>query len=336
LTFLSIFATLALSVSTPSPHPKIVIQAKIAQPRFTGHETFVCRYAWLPKVVCEIETNPALFEDEDAAMVILGIGKNMVRSARFWAEAAQVIEDREGKGHQVTDFGRAILGHDGWDQYLERPETLWLLHWKISTHSLRPLFHWEKTLNYWHRPEFTESELLAFLEKSLPKDKEKISRRTLADGLRVFVNTYVPSRGRKGEIAEDSLDCPLVELGLLRIAGERTDANQHRETIYSFDHDPKATISDELFAYCLDEFWRGNPKYAEEKSVSFRAVCSEPGSPGQIFKLPEAEVSLRLERLAKVTDRALVFEESQTQQQIWRKKSVSEETLLDGIYADLP
>ena len=79
--------------------------------RYSGHETFVCRYAWLPKVVTELAKDPFLFDDEVNAMVRLGIGKNMVRSAKFWAEAAQIIADAEDGGHTITDFGRELLGH---------------------------------------------------------------------------------------------------------------------------------------------------------------------------------------------------------------------------------
>jgi hypothetical protein len=301
--------------------------------RYSGHETFVCRYAWLPKVVFELDRDHKLFQDEDMAMVRLGIGKNMVRSAKFWAEAAQIIEECEDGGHQVSAFGRDLLGHDGYDPFLEQPETLWILHWKISTHPSRPLFHWQQLLNFWHRPEFTETEVLPFLEKALPKDKEKTSKRTLSDGFRVFVNSYVPSRGRKGEIAEDNLDCPLVELGLIRIAGERTDAHHHRETIYSFNYEPKPAISPELFAYCLHDFWKNIGKYAEEKSLLARAVSTEPGSPGQVFKLPEMPLSHLLDGLAAATSNAMVFEESQTQQQVWIRKAISEESLLEAVYS---
>ena len=47
--------------------------------RFSGHETFPCRYAWLPKAVQWLAEDPALFRNEDQAMVKLGVGKNMVR-----------------------------------------------------------------------------------------------------------------------------------------------------------------------------------------------------------------------------------------------------------------
>jgi hypothetical protein len=71
--------------------------------RISGHETFPCRYAWLPKVVRGLRENPKLFSDEAAAMVTLGVGKNMVRSIRFWSQAtgmATILP--KGAGHANT------------------------------------------------------------------------------------------------------------------------------------------------------------------------------------------------------------------------------------------
>lgn len=60
--------------------------------RISGHETFPCRYTWLPKAVRGLSKNPQLFSDEDQAMVDLGVGKNMVRAIRYRAQAAGVGE----------------------------------------------------------------------------------------------------------------------------------------------------------------------------------------------------------------------------------------------------
>jgi uncharacterized protein DUF4007 len=98
--------------------------------RFSGHETFACRYAWLPKAYRAIKTDPAAFIDEQAAMVDLGIGKNMVRSLRFWVEAAGLAEP-ENRGLRLTEFAHSIFGPKGFDPYLEDIRTLWLLHWKL-------------------------------------------------------------------------------------------------------------------------------------------------------------------------------------------------------------
>ncbi len=121
--------------------------------RFSGHETFPCRYAWLPKAVRGLREDPALFSNEDDAMVRLGVGKNMVRAIRFWADAAGVIQNEKSKAQNgndpetapsepmlldkakreystgkrtgnsagdwvVSDFGNAIFGRNGHDQFL--------------------------------------------------------------------------------------------------------------------------------------------------------------------------------------------------------------------------
>jgi signal transduction histidine kinase len=49
--------------------------------RFSGHESFPCRYAWLPKAVSALQDNPQIFSTEEReAISELGVGKNMVRA----------------------------------------------------------------------------------------------------------------------------------------------------------------------------------------------------------------------------------------------------------------
>jgi hypothetical protein len=45
--------------------------------RISGHETFPCRYTWLPKAVRGLDADSRLFADEERAMVDLGVGKNV-------------------------------------------------------------------------------------------------------------------------------------------------------------------------------------------------------------------------------------------------------------------
>ena len=67
-------------------------------------------------------------------MVRLGLGKNMVRSVRFWSQAAGVTTPaRKGAGHTLSHFGTAVLGNRGYDPFLEDIRTLWLIHWNLST-----------------------------------------------------------------------------------------------------------------------------------------------------------------------------------------------------------
>src|ERR1700722_5526754 len=110
--------------------------------RFAGHETFPCRYTWLPKAVRCIQENPHLFSDEDRAMVVLGVGKNMVRAIKFWAEVAGAARPSQKDGWNVTNLGQNLFGHEGYDPYLEDIQTLWLIHWKIASRMRVPLLAW--------------------------------------------------------------------------------------------------------------------------------------------------------------------------------------------------
>ncbi|MGJ8653032.1 MAG: DUF4007 family protein [Opitutaceae bacterium] len=308
---------------------------KTPQPRLSGHESFSCRFAWLPKVVKELDNaqgaNSQLFKDENEAMVRLGVGKNMVRSIKFWAEVSGLIEAAPKGGHQLTAFGARLLGHEGHDPYLERQETLWLLHWKIST-SQPPVFYWDQMLNHWHRQEFSLSEMLPVLSSELPSNF-KSSERTLADGFKVFLKTYVPTRGPKGDVQEDNLDCPLVELNFIHVSGQRLDETTNRpESLYSFNYEDKSEVTDTLFAYCLNDFWAKSPHSGD--TLAFNFISSGKNSPGQIFKLPEPAVRRRLENLKQATKDSLDFMESNTVQQVMRISHLDEETALDNIYID--
>ena len=104
--------------------------------RFSGHETFACRYAWLPKAYRAIAADASIFYDEDAAMVELGIGKNMVRALRFWVDAMGIARPTSERKHEITDLGHTVFGSNGCDPYLEDARTLWLLHWNLTVPAL--------------------------------------------------------------------------------------------------------------------------------------------------------------------------------------------------------
>jgi len=301
--------------------------------RFSGHETFPCRYAWLPKAVSAIKDNPELFADEKKAMVELGLGKNMVRATRFWVQVAGLAALEERGGYVVTPLGRQILGHHGYDRYLEDVQTLWLLHWQLSSHVEQPLFAWDFLLNRWPHPELSKSAALqAFRSEAnkMERDRE-LSDVTLEQHFDTFLHTYVPTRSRKGEIMEDNLDCPLVELRLIEHVGERrVDGSGRLEPVYAFRREAKAEISAELFIYCVEDFWKR--RRAAEKTLTFRDVAIAPGSPGQLFKLPEADVRDRLEQIRRDSKGAYEYLESATLQQLSRTRAASSGELLAAIY----
>ena len=300
--------------------------------RYSGHGTFPCRYTWLPKAVVALKNKPHLFSDVDEAMVELGVGRQMVRAIRFWVEAAKVVK-KDGKDEfKVTSLGRMVIGEDGLDPYLEDSQTLWLIHWNFSTHSENPIFAWDFLLNRWQEPEIIRSLVVKAFEKEAVQHDKRRSKVTLKEHFDVFLHTYLPTRGTKGDILEDNLDCPLIELDLIRQVGERISDGQNgkREPIYAFNRDYKPQISQALFVYCLNDFW--NTYHSREQTLSFRDVASGYGSPGQVLKLPEQEIVSRLENIGNDTNGAISFHESVNLSQIQRHQEIDRDKLLTAIY----
>lgn len=299
--------------------------------RISGHETFPCRYTWLPKAARALADDQRLFADEDRAMVNMGVGKNMTRSIRFWMQAAGVASAAaRGAGHTLTEFGTALLGERGFDPFLEDIRTLWLIHWKLATDNATPLLAWDFLLNRRHEPEIVPSVVLWVLHKEALRQDAELSPVTIEQHFETFLHSYIPTRGRKGEVLEDNLDCPLIELELLVRVGERPTDKGRVEPIYVFRREEKPEISAELFTYCLNDFW--NKRHPTEQTLSFREVAHGHGGPGQIFKLPEDDVRTRLEQLTRQANSGFSYAESANLQQIHRRENRAEMQLLKQIY----
>jgi hypothetical protein len=266
-------------------------------------------------------------------MVRLGVGKNMALSIKFWAVACQVIAPAKGRaGHDVTPLGTALLAaDDALDPFLEDIQTLWLLHWKLSTALTKPVFAWDFLLNRWQHPTLSTSSVVDGFVREVATHNRPPTRSTLEQLFEVFVHTYVPTRGRKGEVREDNLDSPFVELQLLEPEGMRQPKDGGRsEPLYRFRRDPKPEISPALFAYCLKEFW--DTRHPNEGTLRLQDVATGHGSPGQIFKLPEDDVRSRLESLHSDTMGYLEYKDSATNPGVTRHRADGSHCSLEQIY----
>ena len=263
-------------------------------------------------------------------MVQMGLGKNMVRALRFWVQATGMAEP-EADGLRVSDLGHAILLDTKGDPFLEDVRTLWLLHWKLATHVKEPLFAWDYMLNRWQEPEIWRSRVTRAFRFEAETMGRKLSRVTIEQHFDVFLHTYIPTRSRKTNVQEDTLDCPLVQIGLLEQIGERIPENSTKsEPIFAFRREEKPEISPGLFCYCLNDFWE--KRHQNEKTMLFKEVAVGHGSPGQIFKLPEAEIRERLDAIAEESEGVFDFEESAASQTVFRPEAPTPEQMLSVIY----
>jgi hypothetical protein len=260
---------------------------------FSGHQTFTFRYSWLPKGVKEVKEDPTIFFREDA-LVELGVGKNMVDSIRFWCEATDLITvDGRERHAEVRPLGALLFGKnkssDAMDPYLEDPGTLWLLHWKLSSR-ITMASTWHYAFTRWNRNVFTKDQLVKWIfQVAQQSSASKSSESSIQRDVEVFLRTYVPVASGDGRRPiEDSFDCPLGELGLIR---------QLEEGYYQFGQGPKPSLPSHILAYALLEYWN---LYANaQESINLERILYDPGSPGAAFKLDDAGLIKALEGLPK-------------------------------------
>lgn len=251
---------------------------------FSGHETFPFRYTWLPKCIRNLTKYPDLFLRDDA-IVILGVGKNMVQSMRYWCESLGLIEIPERGIFTATQLGNSLFGEDGWDPYLEHPATLWLLHWKLAS-NLEKGSTWYLAFTRWGAPSFTKEQLRNWIfTLATENSSTRVTKNSLKRDIDVFLRTYVQS-GKKTKFLEDSYDCPLVELGLI---------SEIDQDVYEFTKNNRNSLPDEILLYALNEFWEINSQ--KQRSVSFENLQYGPGSPGRVFGLTENSLYDRIERM---------------------------------------
>jgi len=272
--------------------------------RFSGHQSFSLRIAWLPKAIREISEGLDPLTDIDLGITTLGLGKNMVESLRCWIEAFQVATKDE-LGWKLTCIGDLIFSPSiGQDPYLEDHSSNWLLHWLICTNTQYSLFAWECLFNRWPTAEFSATDVIDAFRRESGQNKEA-SMVTLRQHWDVFLHSYRPPRGGKGE---DHLDSALSVLGLIREVGERQNASGKWETLYTFDIGLKTGIPQQLFAFFIHDWW--NRKFPAEKTVSLQEIVSGEHSPGRVLKMQEKEILLRIENLARIQPKIFQLTES--------------------------
>ncbi|TWB02482.1 DUF4007 family protein [Gluconacetobacter diazotrophicus] len=261
------------------------------RPRFSGHETFACRFAWLPKAVRLIARDPKALSDDERAILELGLGKNMVRALRFWLEAFGVASAKAGVW-SLLPFGEALFGEEGLDPYIERVETQWLLHWRLSTAVENPLFAWRHILYRRMRPDFTRSELLAEMRIEGERLGYEHSDVTLLQHADVFIHSYVGSLNPASP--EDALDGPLVDLGLVRRFGRRRGGADRIEPVFTLARAPIAEIGGAVTDYAITSYW--DARRAGESVVTFRDLAYGEGSPGATLRIEPEDLRDHLER----------------------------------------
>ena len=290
------------------------------KPKFSGHDTFPFRYAWLTKFVHYVEDGNIKkikeFEQNKLTTIAdFGVGLNMVKSIRHWSIVTKICD----KEFKLTNFGKMIFSKkDSFDPYLEKSETLWLLHWMLASDPT--LTTWYYIFNYHQSIVINKDKLLSDIVSVGKFSKWRgMSANTIKRDIDCFMRTYTFSN-KKGEVTEDSIECPLAELGLI--------FSTYSKGEYEIQRGPKLTLSDKICEYALNDLWSLQTK----QIITFEKLMYDYGSPGKVFQLDEKSMEEYLEKL-EIEGKNFVFNRGAGGlRQITKVKKISEVQLLKNCY----
>lgn len=207
-----------------------------------GHSSFYLRNGWLKKGIEYILKNNSedIFSKSNIkAIDELGIGSVMVQSLRFWLIMLDIIEKKEKKYYLKREIEYILKK----DPYLQKIDTLWLLHTYImerDKNEENPIL-WNLFIGDKKNRVFTEEEARNILIDFYKEKSEKISERSVKDSVNVFIKTYYKDIDLK-EDPEDNLFSPFIKLNYLL---------KNEEGKYYFRNIDNNEIAEEIIFFLL-------------------------------------------------------------------------------------
>jgi len=238
------------------------------------HQSFYLKSHWITKGLKAFSVFDNTIIYDKNAYLLLGIGKNMHQSLRYWLESCNVVKLEE-KSHALTEFGSLILDYDiGCNLNL----TINLLHYflvnQIYEYSQKSdSFYW--FFNIYNENIFTKEKLLNDL---ILWNKNSTSSRTLNRDVDCLLSLYTKNIKEHPEDKNVSL---LSNLGLIYKDNENyIKASIHEEN-----------LSLEAIYFILLIMKKNNI------SLSLSNIISHESSPGRAFNLSRLEVIDIIEKM---------------------------------------
>jgi hypothetical protein len=256
---------------------------KEIKPTFSGHETFPCRNFWLKKGFDYVSSEKS-FSDEDA-VVVLGIGKNMVSSVRYWMRSFGLLEQ-----DKLTPLAYKIFSDsNGFDPFLEDDATLWILHYHLVKSNQASIYSIIFNQLRKEKLEFTKDNFIQFVNREYGSQNEN----TLNTDFSVFSRMYVRNTTRSKD-REDNLSELLSELSLV-------DSYRSGNLEYFIvENQDRAEIPEEVILYAILETG------GFDSSVNLRTLETELNSVGNIFAINKHGLYFKIQSLVEKFD-FLVF-----------------------------
>ena len=174
----------------------------------------------------------------------IGLGKNMVRSLRFWLTALNLIEE-QNKKHILTPLGEIIFERD---RLLEKKSTVAILHSELllNVGDTATVFNWFFTK--YKETVTTRAELkTAFKIWVNEKESKPVSEKSLDRDIDVLIQLYTKEADETDP--EDTIFSPFTSLELIREerSGEKSD--KIRKNAIQFDNNDLVAFYYTLIRY---------------------------------------------------------------------------------------
>lgn len=262
--------------------------SKLKKVKLKGNESFNIREGWLRKGVRCVQNYPDLFSRDDV-MEQLGVGSKMVKSIRYWLQATNLCEEKyvnsgRARAQFITEFGKVI---DKYDRYFDDVFTLFLLHYNIVVNEDLCIV-WNIFFNAFEADEFTKENAIEMCRGELAKRLEEgatFSESIFADDCTSVLRMYTD--GVSTEDPEESLECPLADLGLIQKA---TSKNVYRKTAPSRNILDKLVVLYIIVSNLIDG----------KRSVSIDELLNGKNNIGRLLNLNRVLINEYLDQLRAV------------------------------------
>lgn len=272
---------------------------------FSGHDSFQCRNLWLKKGYDYIKSGKS-FSDNDS-VVVLGVGKNMVSSIRYWMKAFGMLETND----ELTEIAHWIFDEEvGFDPYLEDEATLWVLHYLLvrgefaSTYSL--IFNFLRK----EKIEFSRDNFIQFVQRVIGNQNEN----TLNTDFNVFVRMYL-SNDNISKDKEDNLMELLNELRL--VESYKSD----RKQFYVIENRDRIEIPEEILLFSIVN------SGGFDISVNLKTLESDYNNVGNIFAISRYGLLNKIQALVEKYDFLVFNDQAGIKELQFRKKPSAFEIL---------
>lgn len=282
---------------------------------FSGHESFPCKTLWLKKGYDFIKDGKDF--NAPAAVVSLGVGKNMVSAVRYWYKAFGLNKDSQTGW--TADY--ILDSQNGKDPFLEDLGTLWLMHFLLIYSDEATLYRMFFVDFQKERRLFDREQVISFVKRKMKgAGKESLyNENTVKKDVGVLLLNYCLPRNPQ---SNEDFSTLLMDLDLLRQSDKKDNFDDKKEQ-YFFNIEGKKQVTPEIFLFALLL-----TKEDSDNSVSYDILHEI----GLIFCMTDLEVIDMLNLLSETYSDSLSYSDVAGIRQLQFIKQMDAKQVLEKYY----